>query len=138
MSNKNKRNTRARRGRGFTLIELMITVAIVAILAAIAYPSYRAYIVRNNRAAAEASLMDIAQRQQQYLIDNRGYAATPSALNVTLPANVAQNYTVSIAITAGPPPAFTATATPVSGGTQAADGALSIDQTGNKTPSGKW
>lgn len=138
MKNKKAKVAVRVRMRGFTLIELMITVAIVAVLAMIAYPSYKAYVVRNNRVAAEAVLMDIAQRQQQYLLDNRAYASTPAALNVTVPSNVAASYTVAIAITAGPPPTFTATATPVAGGTQAADGALSIDQAGNKTPSGKW
>jgi type IV pilus assembly protein PilE len=127
-----------RKNKGFTLIELLITVAIVGVLAAIAYPSYRSYVVRNNRAAAQSALMDISQRQQQYVIDNRAYAATTSALNLTPPANVSAQYTISIATTAGPPPTFTATATPVAGGTQSADGALSIDQAGNKTPAGKW
>jgi type IV pilus assembly protein PilE len=123
---------------GFTLIELMITVAIIAVLVGIAYPSYRSYIVRNNRGAAQAALMDIAQRQQQYLADMRSYASTVAVLNVTLPANVTQNYTVSIATTAGPPPTFTASAAPVSGSPQVNDGTLSIDQAGTKSPANKW
>jgi type IV pilus assembly protein PilE len=123
---------------GFSLIELMVAVAIVGLLAAIAYPSYQSYLVRNNRAAAQSALMDIAQRQQQYLLDARAYAANLTALNVTLPANVTASYTVAIALTAGPPPTFTATATPVAGTRQAADGALSIDQSGAKSPANKW
>ena len=50
------------RPRGFTLIELMITVAVVAILAAIAFPSYATYVKKSRRGDAEATLMDIAQR----------------------------------------------------------------------------
>ena len=125
---------------GFTLIELMITVAIVGILATVAYPSYLSYVVRNNRAAAQAALMDIAQRQQQYLLDNRSYAATTSALNVNVPTNVTQVYTVSIAVTtsASAPPTFTATAAPISGTKQYADGSLTINQSGAKTPTAKW
>ena len=49
-----------KRQAGFTLIELMMTVAIVAILARIAYPSYLQYIIRANRSAAEAQMMEIA------------------------------------------------------------------------------
>jgi type IV pilus assembly protein PilE len=123
---------------GFSLLELMITLLIVTILASIAYPSYQSYLVRNNRAAAQTALMDIAQRQQQYLLDARAYAPDVASLNVLLPANVASNYTVAIALTAGPPPTFTATATPVAGTPQAADGTLSIDQAGAKTPVSKW
>jgi type IV pilus assembly protein PilE len=64
-----------RKARGFTLIELMVTVAIVAILAAVAYPSYQNQVKRGRRAAAQAHLMDIAQRQQEYLLDGRGAAS---------------------------------------------------------------
>src|SRR5215207_7603886 len=61
---------------GFTLIELMITIAIVAILASIAIPSYRQYIIRGKRSAAKAVMMDIAIREQQFLLANRVYADT--------------------------------------------------------------
>ena len=130
--------TARRRASGFTLIELMVVVAIVAILAAVAYPSYLSYMVRKDRAVAQSALMDIAQRQQQYLLDNRAYAPDVATLNVTLATNVTQTYTVAIASLAGPPPTFTVTATPIAGTKQAADGPLSIDQAGTKTPATKW
>ena len=123
---------------GFTLIELLIAVAIVGVLASLAYPSYRSHLVRSNRAAAQGALMDIAQREQQYLLDQRAYASSTTALNVTVPPNVAKVYAVSIALTDGPPPTFKISATPVPGTLQDADGELSIDQAGNKTPTGKW
>src|ERR1700694_5645418 len=60
---------------GFSLIDVLITVAIVGILAAVTYPSYQAIMRKNSRAAAESYLADVAQRQQQYLLDQRGYAS---------------------------------------------------------------
>jgi len=60
--------------QGFTLIELMVTVAIVAILAAIAVPNYQQYVIRAKRAAAQSEMMVIANFEQQYLLANRTYA----------------------------------------------------------------
>ena len=130
--------------RGFTLIELMVTVAIVAILATIAYPLYLHQLVEGRRSAAEATLMDIAQREQQYILDQRQYvgganaAAVSTGLNVTIPTNVTQFYGISVTVAAGPPPGFTATATPIAGSAQASDVTLTIDQTGSKQPTGTW
>jgi len=59
---------------GFTLVELVIVMAIVAILAAIAVPSYREYVLRTNRALAKNALSDLAQRQENYYVDHKGYA----------------------------------------------------------------
>jgi type IV pilus assembly protein PilE len=124
--------------RGFTLIELMIAVAIVAIIAMIAIPSYTAQIVKGRRSSAEAVLLDIAQRQQQYLLDVRSYAPNWTTLNTTIPVNVSNYYTIAIAAAAGPPPTFTASATPIAGTAQAGDVTLTIDNTGAKTPAGTW
>lgn len=127
------------RRSGFTLIELMIAVAVVAILAAVAYPSYTDYIRRGNRVAAQSLLQDLAQRQQQYFAQTRSFASNLSTeLGVTIPADVAKNYTVTVAIQAGPPPGYTLTATPKAGTVQAPDPTLSIDSTGAKSPSGSW
>lgn len=62
------------RQRGFTLIELMIVVAIVTILAAVGYPSYTDYVMRSHRQAAKNAAFQIADRQEQFFLDNRSYA----------------------------------------------------------------
>jgi type IV pilus assembly protein PilE len=124
-----------KRVAGFTLVELMVVVAIVGILAAIAYPSYMDKIMRGRRSAAEAYLMDLAQRQQQYFTDARVYAPDVATLNDPVPGEVVNYYAVQIA-TGATPPTFVITATAI--GTQASDGNLTIDNTGAKTPTSRW
>jgi type IV pilus assembly protein PilE len=124
--------------KGFTLMELMITVAILGIIVAVAFPSYQQHVVKSNRAAAQAFMMEVADRQKQYLLDARAYAPDLATLNVTPPANVARFYgTPAIAIV-NTPPGFTVTATPLSGTSQSSDGALTLDSNGTKNPPEKW
>jgi type IV pilus assembly protein PilE len=124
--------------KGFTLIELMITVVIIAIISMIAIPQYGQYVIRGNRSAAEAFMMDVANREKQYLLDARSYAPDLATLSMTAPSNVSKYYTISITPVAGPPPAYTITAVPIPGGKQASDGTLTLDDLGNKGPAGKW
>lgn len=67
--------------KGFTLIELMVTVAIVAILAAIAIPSYSSYVRKTHRADAKAAVMTIATAMEKYLLQNNTYTTTLTELS---------------------------------------------------------
>jgi type IV pilus assembly protein PilE len=125
------------RARGFTLIELMVVVTIIGILSAIAFPAYGAYLVRGNRAAAQAYLLSLAQAQAQYFADAHSYAATTSALNMPVPDQVATNYSITIDVPDAVPPSFTVTARPT-GSRQAGDSVLTIDNSGARTPSSLW
>lgn len=118
---------------GFSLIELLLAVAIVGILAAIAWPNYQEYIARGKRSEAQAYLMDLAQRQQQFMLDARRYTGTLADLGVTVPTSVSNNYQVAtISVDAGPPPTFTITLAPKTPGPMSGDGSLLVDSAGLK------
>lgn len=72
-----------KRIKGFSLIELMIVVAVIGILAAIAYPNYTEYVRKARRASAQAVLMDVANKQQTYLLSRRTYTDDPLELGFT-------------------------------------------------------
>ena len=123
--------------RGFTLIELMIVLVIAAILAAVAVPAYRDSVIKGNRRAAQAAMMDIVNRQQQFFVANRTFATTAEiAICENPPPEVSAHYTCAITLDAGPPPGFTVTMTAIGG--QAKDGNISVDSVGVKTPADKW
>lgn len=133
-----------RGARGFTLIELMIAVAVIAILVAIAYPTYQSQLRKGSRAAAQSAMLQIADRQAQYLLDARNYAVGPTALNdlsVTLQPDVANRYTLTVKNSANgdtpsTPPSYTIIATPIAGSGQEPDGVLTLTHTGAKTRAG--
>jgi len=118
---------------GFTLVELAIVVAIVAILGTIAYPTYQDQIRKSRRAEAQAFLLAVAARQQQFLLDTRAYAATIEAIGLPVPDHVGSSYTLTLAVAPGPPPTYTVTASPTAGQAYETCGTLSIDQAGAKT-----
>ena len=125
-----------KKARGFTLIEVMIAVAIVGILAAIALPSFQAHLRKGRRADTQAFMMDLANRQQQYLLDARSYALDANfvtTLGATTPTSVATYYTLTVTPAAATsPPSFTIHAAPFAGGPQAVDGELTVDNVGVK------
>ncbi len=71
--------------KGFTLIELMITVAIVGILASVAYPSYVEYVMRGKRADAKAVLLENAQFLERNFTEANSYNKTAGGANISLP-----------------------------------------------------
>ena len=126
----------ARRVRGFTLIELMITVVVIGILAAVAYPSYLEYVRKGNRSAAQTFMMTIANRQEQFILTNRSYTTDIAALGLVAPPETTGKYSFAITGTGVPPTDYLITATPE--GSQLVDGALTLSSSGAKTPLDKW
>jgi len=88
---------------GFTLIELMVTVAIVGILAAVAYPSYSDYIIRGNLAEANTGLATVRAQMERHFQDNRTYATVGAFTTPCASADVSSrtfgNFVVSCAAT---------------------------------------
>lgn len=123
---------------GFTLIELVIAIAVIAILVTIALPNYSRYVTRGKRSAAEAAMMQIADREQQFFIANRSYMDTAAltAAGYSLPNEVSPNYTWAVTLGTGSVPSFLITFTAI--GSQASDGNLTLSSEGVKSPAGKW
>ena len=124
---------------GFSLLELLIALTVMSVLSLIAYPGYVTYKVRVNRAATQAHLIELANRQQLYLLDARGYAGTLAELGAaTIPPDVASYYFVNdpVVDNSATPPTFIVSAVARVGTMQARDGDLSVNSTGVRA--GHW
>lgn len=113
--------------RGFTLIELMIVVAIIGIVSAIAYPSYQGYVIKSNRTDMMSEMHNIASEIQSRKLAQGAYSnALITGLGGEYPTQSTALYTITF--TPNPLAAnWTITATPKAAGQMANDGNLSIN-----------
>lgn len=118
---------------GFTLIELMIVVAVIGILAAIAYPSYQEQVRQARRAEVAGVLLENAQLLERHFTRNGAYDSGAVVLATQSPASGAPVYRVAVVRGVD---TYTLTATAVSGGMMAGDTCASytFNQTGQRTP----
>lgn len=129
---------------GFTLIELMVTVAIIGVLAAIAYPSYMAHVLKSYRATAKACMLEHVSYMERFYATNFAYNKTSAGTAISIPAlncktdsKLNTRYTITVDTLASK--TFRVVATPI--GVQLAKdtecGTLTVNQTGQRTASGR-
>jgi type IV pilus assembly protein PilE len=131
------------RASGFTLIELMIVVAVVSILGTIAISGYINQVRKSRRTEARTALLDLASREERFMSTNSTYSNTPSDLGYTgaLPLTVGNGYyQITIpslnAATSTQPATFTLTASAIAGKGQDKDApcnTFSVDSTGKQS-----
>ena len=122
------------RAGGFTLVELMIAVAILAIIAAVALPLYNQYSQRTYRTEAQADLLECAQAMERFAAQAFTYDGVDDAVLDNLCEQRSEDrnrYVISVAVPDDDE--FTLTATPVAGGPMDGDGVLTYDEAGNRT-----
>lgn len=134
---------KAAKKRGFTLIELVITMAIIALLASIAVPSYQDSVRKSRRKDAEAALMNLQIQQEKWRANNLAYTTLITDLGTTVPSNVLAYYAVTIINVSAT--TYTIQAAAIAGKSQVKDtdggvvcSTLTVDQSGTRAPAGCW
>lgn len=119
---------RSRKDSGFTLIELMVVVAVVAILAAIALPSFSSQIRKGRRAEAISTMQDAQLLLERWRVDHRDYTGTAGSPGYPALTDTAY-YDFDLAAATSTPNNYTITATPLGGQAQDECGTLTIVNT---------
>lgn len=123
--------------RGFTLMELMIVVAIIGILAGIAYPSYTDYIVKSKRKEGQSDMLQIQLGLERWRANNSTYSATLAQAGFT-DNNVNYDYQITAGSSAGSMYTITATAQGAQSSADSSCASLTINHASAKGPSGCW
>ena len=125
-----------KKNQGFTLIELMIVVAIIGILTAIAAPSYTEYLREAGRRDAMVGLSTIADRQERYYLQNNTYTTALTDLNAS---STSDEGLYTLKVTSADASGFVVSATAITTKSQANDTGcttMTLSSTGVKTPNG--
>lgn len=123
---------KGRRQQGFTLIELMIVVAIIGIIAAIAYPSYQRYVLNSYRTTASGCVIELAQAMERQFTASMSYPAALPVRNCTTESNMDSRYTFSLDADNSSGTTFRIAATPQGVQTGDACGILALSHTGQR------